>query len=59
MEIVNNAPSWCAICPWDRAGYQSPGADRKYLQGKECEWDAICDGEDASFGSQEHIERAG
>jgi carbamoyl-phosphate synthase large subunit len=61
MEIVHNAT--------ELARYMSialeldtrhPVLIDKYLEGKECEVDAICDGEDVLIpGVMEHIERAG
>ncbi len=61
MEIVHNATElvryMSAAIDLDN---RHPVLIDKYLEGKECEVDAICDGEDVLIpGIMEHIERAG
>jgi carbamoyl-phosphate synthase large subunit len=61
MEIVHNAGEmvrYLAVATQLASG--RPVLIDKYLEGKECEVDAVCDGEDVLIpGVMEHIERAG
>ena len=61
MEIVQNATDLVRFLALAQAEAQGkPVLIDKYLEGKEVEVDAICDGEDALIpGIMEHIERAG
>ena len=62
MEIVQNATELVALrgAAAGRGRRASPILIDKYLEGKEVEVDAICDGEDVLIpGIMEHIERAG
>ena len=61
MEIVHNESEIARyIYQALEEGTKHPVLIDKYLQGKECEVDAICDGEQVLIpGVMEHIERAG
>ena len=61
MEIVQNATELIRyLTAATEAGQGRPVLIDKYLEGKECEVDAICDGERVLIpGIMEHIERAG
>ena len=61
MEIVDNESEIAHyIYQALEEGTKHPVLINKYLQGKECEVDAICDGEQVLIpGVMEHIERAG
>jgi carbamoyl-phosphate synthase large subunit len=61
MEIVHNATELVRYMSLAiELDTKHPVLIDKYLEGKECEVDAICDGEDVLIpGVMEHIERAG
>ena len=61
MEIVHNASELVRYMSLAiELDTKHPVLIDKYLEGKECEVDAICDGEDVLIpGVMEHIERAG
>lgn len=61
MEIVHNASELARYMTIAiELDTRHPVLIDKYLEGKECEVDAICDGEDVLIpGVMEHIERAG
>ncbi|MEW6034248.1 MAG: carbamoyl-phosphate synthase large subunit [Chloroflexota bacterium] len=61
MEIVHNESEMARyISSALEIGTKHPVLIDKYLQGKECEADAVCDGEQVLIpGIMEHIERAG
>jgi len=61
MEIVHNATELVRYMSLAiELDTRHPVLIDKYLEGKECEVDAICDGEDVLIpGVMEHIERAG
>lgn len=61
MEIVHNASELVRYMSLAiELDTKHPVLIDKYLEGKECELDAICDGEDVLIpGVMEHIERAG
>ena len=61
MEIVQNATELIRYMTMAvEAGQGRPILIDKYLEGKECEVDAICDGHEVLIpGIMEHIERAG
>jgi carbamoyl-phosphate synthase large subunit len=61
MEIVHNASELIRYMSLAiELDTKHPVLIDKYLEGKECEVDAICDGEDVLIpGVMEHIERAG
>jgi carbamoyl-phosphate synthase large subunit len=61
MEIVHNATELARYMTIAiELDTRHPVLIDKYLEGKECEVDAICDGEDVLIpGVMEHIERAG
>ena len=61
MEIVQNATELIQyLTAATEVGHGRPILVDKYMEGKECEVDAICDGEEVLIpGIMEHIERAG
>ena len=61
MEIVQNATELIRyLTAATEVGQGKPVLIDKYLEGKECEVDAICDGREVLIpGVMEHIERAG
>ena len=61
MEIVPNASELVRYMKWAlELGSEHPILIDKYIQGKEAEIDAVCDGERVLIpGIMEHIERAG
>ena len=61
MEIVQNATELIRYLSMaTEVGQGKPVLIDKYMEGKECEVDAICDGEQVLIpGIMEHIERAG
>ena len=61
MEIVQNATELIRyLTVAAEVGHGRPVLIDKYLEGKECEVDAVCDGQEVLIpGIMEHIERAG